>query len=246
MDWERKGKAERQALAEARIGTDTQIGADTAEDLARVVAAHPGPVICRINAVGPHSAGEVERAARLGATEVLVPMVRRVDEVEAVLRVAGGTVGVGVMVETVDAVERAAQLARLPITRAYVGLMDLALDRGSSSIFDAVVDGTLERVRTQMDVPFGFGGLTVPGGGDPVPTALLLGEMARLGCGFTFLRRTFIADIDARRIDAGEGVRAIRRAATLAAARTDADVRDDRRRLVECIAPLDEARRAPT
>lgn len=233
VDWERKRKAERQAAAMAAIGTDTQIGTDTADDLARVAGHVRVPVVCRLNAPGPHSATEVDLAARLGANEVLVPMVRRVADVEEILRHARDRVGVGVMIETEDAVARAASIGRLPIARAYVGLMDLALDRGSRSIFTAVVDGTVERVRSQVDVPFGFGGLTVPGGGHPVPTLLLLAEMARLDCAFTFLRRSFLADTHVR--DRAEALRRIHAAAARAGRRSPAEVEDDRRRLVAVV-----------
>ncbi len=43
VDWERRGKVARQA------GVDTQINADTPEDLALVRAAQTGRVLCRVN-----------------------------------------------------------------------------------------------------------------------------------------------------------------------------------------------------
>ena len=237
VDWEQRGKAERQLGAELRIGTDTQIRADTPEDLARVRAAVLAPVICRINACGPDTAAEVALAAGLGADEVLVPMVRTPAEVEAVLAHAGGRVGVGILIETPEAVACARTLGTLPLTRVYVGLMDLALQRGTSSIFTALTDGTVERVRDEIAVPFGFGGLTVPGSGSPLPTELLLGEMARLRCDFSFLRRSFTAD--AAGSDAGACVARIRRAARAASERPAPVVEADRRRLVERVAALD-------
>lgn len=239
VDWERRGKVRRQAMARGRIGTDTQIGSDTPDDLARVRATVAGPVICRVNALGPWTAGEVDLAVRLGADEVLVPMVRAVSEAEAILRLARDRIGVGLMIETVDAVERSAALAALPISRAYVGLMDLALDRGSRSIFTAVADGAVERVRGHVTAPFGFGGLTVPGCGHPVPTLLLLAEMARLDCEFTFLRRSFIADVGAA--DMGAAVADLRAAAKVAGRRAPGVIDIDRQRLVDCIDHVDRA-----
>ena len=237
VDWERRGKAERQTDADARIATDTQIGVDTPDDLGRVSASVPVPVICRINAPWAGTAAEVEEAVARGADEILVPMIRTVAEAEHVVRLVDGRIGVAVMVETVDSVEVAADLARLPISRAYVGLMDLALDRGTLSIFTALVDGTVERVREQMPVPFGFGGLTIPGCGAPVPTVLLLAEMARLDCSFTFLRRSFIADVAGS--DVAAAIARIRAAAGRAAARTDTEVAHDRLRLIEAVAALE-------
>ncbi|HWH30201.1 MAG TPA: aldolase/citrate lyase family protein [Mycobacteriales bacterium] len=194
VDWERRGKARRQE------GEDTQINEHTAADLARVRAATTGRVVCRLDAVGPHTAGQVDDAVRLGADEVLLPMVRRPEEVDAALDAAAGRCGVGVMVETQDAVECVRAIARRPLRRVYVGLNDLRIDRGSTSLFEPLVDGTVDAVRAAVDVPLGVAGLTRVGGGAPVPSRLLAGELVRLGASFTFLRRSFIADVPTARM----------------------------------------------
>ena len=73
--------------------------------------------------------------------------------------------------------------------------MDLAIERRTPDIFTAIADGTLDRVAAAFaDVPFGFGGLTLPGLGAPVPTAELAATMVRVDAAFTFLRRSFLAD----------------------------------------------------
>jgi hypothetical protein len=157
-------------------------------------------VICRINAFGPRTTQEVERAIGEGVDELLLPMVRRVDEVVSILELVGGRCGVGILVETVAACELAPQLGTLPLSRVYVGLNDLAIDRRSRTIFAPLVDGTMERLRPCFDMPFGFGGLTLPERGDPIPCRLLIAEMARLRCQFSFLRRSFHRDIEGRDI----------------------------------------------
>jgi citrate lyase beta subunit len=192
VDWEHRGKHRRQA------GADTEINAHTPADLARVRAATPGRVLCRLNAVGPETADELACAADLGADEVLLPMVRHPDEVDRALELAAGRVGVGILVETTDAVRRVAELVARPLRRLYVGLNDLRLDRGSDALFAPLVDGTVEAVRRATPQPFGVAGLTVPEGGHPVPTRLLAAELARLDASFTFLRRSFHADVAGR------------------------------------------------
>jgi hypothetical protein len=192
LDWERLGKEERQA------GADTQIGTDTFKDLEHVRAFTEAHLICRINALGFCTGQEVEAAVRAGADEILLPMVRATEEVEALMTLVNGRCGVGIMVETMAAIERAKELASLPITRVYVGLNDLAIERRSPTIFAAVADGTIERVRSAFRVPFGFGGLTLPDLGTPIPCRLLIAEMARLGCSFSILRRSFHRDIRGR------------------------------------------------
>jgi citrate lyase beta subunit len=97
VDWERNGKPVRQA------GADTQINADTLEDLRRVRASTDAQVICRINSYGATTAAEVEQAIEAGVNELFLPMVRSVTEVEAVLAQVNGRCGVGILVETVAA-----------------------------------------------------------------------------------------------------------------------------------------------
>lgn len=192
VDWEHIGKATRQD------GADTQVNRDTVDDLRRVRASTDGLVICRINSCGSTTATEVEESIDAGADELLLPMVRTTDEVQTVLDYVGGRCGVGILIETVEAVKLAEDLARLPLSRVYVGLNDLAIERRTQNIFNALIDGTVERIRRHFDVPFGFGGLTLPDHGYPIPCRLLIGEMARLKCDFGFLRRSFHRDIQGR------------------------------------------------
>ncbi len=189
VDWERRGKARRQA------GQDTQINEDTAADLAAVRSATSGRVLCRVNGAGPWTAQEVQLAVELGADEVLLPMVRTPADVDLALDAVAGRCGLGVLVETQAAVDCVDALAQRPLARVYLGLNDLRIDRGGADpLFAPLVDGTADRVRRAVDVPFGVAGLTLPDRGRPVPSRLLAGELARLGADFTFLRRSFWAD----------------------------------------------------
>jgi hypothetical protein len=192
VDWERRGKARRQQ------GEGTQINADTAEDLDRMRAATGGRLLCRVNGHGPWTAAEVDRAIAGGADEILLPMVRTTDEVDRTLDLVAGRCGLGILIETQDAVDRAASLARRPLSRVYVGLNDLRIDRRSTELFRPLVDGTVDAVRAEVPLPFGVAGLTVPDGGAPVPALLLAAELIRLGADFTFLRRAFTADMAGR------------------------------------------------
>jgi hypothetical protein len=189
VDWETAGKQKRQR------GRDTQIGLDTFDDLVRVRAASTAPVIVRVHGPGPRTAEEVKRAIEGGADELLLPMVTTPAQVAAVIDQVAGRCDIGILIETQEAVAFAEELGRLPISRAYVGLNDLAIDRRSGSIFAPLVDGTLDRLRTRFTCSFGFGGLTLPDRGAPVPCRILIAEMARLRCGFSVLRRSFMRDV---------------------------------------------------
>jgi hypothetical protein len=228
VDWERLGKEARQA------GADTEINEGTPADLRRVRAATNARVVCRVNQPGPWTGAEVEDAVAGGADEILVPMVRSPEEVRDVIALAAGRCRVGILVETVDAARCAEELARLPISRAYVGLNDLSIERGSRSIFEALADGLVDGIRPHFTVPFGLAGLTLPESGRPIPCRLLIGEMARLRCGFSFLRRSWrrdTADVDPRAAVARVGA-----AREGAWSRSAAEVARDRAELVESIA----------
>jgi len=191
IDWENKGKYERQK------GADTQINHDSPETLQYVRSLTDAYIICRINRNSclQKCKEEVTLALDGGANEILLPMVRTVAEVESVLNFVQGRCGVGILIETQAAIELADVFGTLPLSRVYVGLNDLAIDRKKRNIFSALEDGTVDYVRQYIKVPFGFAGLTLPDCGHPVPALFLYSEMARLRCSFTFLRRSFLRDI---------------------------------------------------
>jgi hypothetical protein len=130
-----------------------------------------------------------------GADEILVPMVKTVQEVEYILSEAERKVGVGILIETNAAIEISAQLAQLPLTRIYVGLNDLAIENQDGNIFTPLINGGIEKIRNNVSIPFGLAGLTLPERGFPVPCHLLIKEFVRLSCQFSFLRRSFLADV---------------------------------------------------
>jgi len=233
VDWERQGKRERQ------LGVDTEINEQTVGDLLRVRSAAHCPVICRVNPCHRESAAEIESALGSGADEILVPMIRSPRELERMLYLVDGRCGVGILVETTHAVAASFALARLPISRVYVGLNDLAIDRGSTSIFDALLDGTVERVRSEFEVPFGFGGLTLPDRGAPIPCRHLIAEMVRLDCSFSFLRRSFRRDVPQNEV--GAAIARIQEAIAAATSRSAEAIAADRAALVRVV----ERMRAP-
>lgn len=189
VDWEIKGKQERQK------GFNTQINAHSLDDLKKVRALTKAQVICRINPFGPETAQEIEEAIRYGADEILVPMIRNLEEVTTILNQAGRRIAVGAFIETKAAVELALPLSQLALSRIYVGLNDLAIENHDHNIFTPLTDRVLETVRNSITIPFGFGGLTLPDQGHPIPCQLLIGEMMRLQSHFSFLRRSFLADV---------------------------------------------------
>ncbi len=229
VDWERRGKHRRQA------GEGTQINGDTPADLARVRAATAGRVLCRVNGAGPWTHDEVELAIALGADEVLLPMVRTPEQVDLALDAVAGRCGLGILVETQDAVARVDELVDRPLSRVYLGLNDLRIDRGADALFAPLVDGTAQAVRRSVDVPFGVAGLTRPDAGSPVPSRLLAAELVRIGADFTFLRRSFHTDTAGR--DLSVEIPRIQAGCAAVGWRTASQIFADRAELVAAVAP---------
>ncbi len=191
IDWERAGKTERQS------GYSTQINLDTIDDLMRLRRALPAmPIIVRVDSA-PDTIGEqIDRAISGGATLLMQPMARTARDVEWFLRRVDGRADTIVQIETDELARTSADLGTLPWHSAYIGLNDLAISRGGGCIFDAFVDGTVENIFEALPGRrIGVGGATTVVGGRPLPFPLLLTEMARLGCAFTFLRRSFLREI---------------------------------------------------
>ena len=204
VDWETTDKNRRQS------GYDTEIDPGTPDLLARMRGAFSGRVVCRIDNRPGQRRQQIDTAVVLGADEVWLPMARSIDEVEECIEAIDRRAGLGVLVETREALDLGRQLDRLPLTRVYVGLNDLRIALGRGTTFDTMVDGTVDAFRADYHGAFGVAAVTLPAAGAPVPQRLLLAEMARLNCSFAIARRAFRRDVPVSRI--GETVTAIRSA----------------------------------
>ena len=179
----------------------------------------------------------MERALAGGATDLLLPMVREPAEVETFVRAIDGRARAGILVETSEAVDRAEELAEFPLDWVYLGLNDLAISRGGAFLFEPLVDGTVDRVRSAFpEACFGVAGVTDVGAGRPIPCRLLLAEMARLRVGFSFLRRSFKRDVEPPAYPTA--LADIRRRWQELGSRTEAEGAADRKDLVSLVERL--------
>lgn len=228
VDWESSGKQARQA------GWDTQIALPDPEALSQLKLACACPLLCRIDHQPQTLHRQVEAALVGGGEEILLPMIRTPAEVEFFLGLLNGRCRASILVETQAAVDCIAELTRFPLYRIYIGLNDLAIDRREKrSIFLPLIDGTVERIREQATIPLGIAGLTHPLGGWPIPARLLLREMARLDCRFSFLRLAFYRD--ATCYPPTELVKAIRAEWSRALARGVEEIEADRLALQQAV-----------
>lgn len=188
-DWEVLGKALRQD------GFDTEIRPGTLADLQAIAGIPNARPWCRLNRHGPHTAVEIDNALAAGARVILLPMVTSLAEIEHFIEHASGRCQTGILIETQEAARLAPRMQGYPLDYVYFGLNDFAISRGGGNIFKALVDGSVDKVRQALpDHRFGVGGLTDLAKGYPIPASFLLEEMHRLGCAFTFLRRSYRRD----------------------------------------------------
>jgi hypothetical protein len=191
VDCEYRDKVTRQ------MGADTEIAPRALNDLKPLQSILKIIPSCRINRFGEWTEFEVKQSISNGAKRIFLPMVEKFNEVEKFIHFTKGCAEAAILIETKEGVRISRELAKLPLSAVYVGLNDLAISRGSGSIFAAICDGTVERVRDAfLDTKFGFAGATRVDAGAPVPCHLLIQEMSRIDAGFTFLRRSWKRDIE--------------------------------------------------
>jgi citrate lyase beta subunit len=138
-------------------------------------------VICRLNTYYKGTKKELALAIAQKADEIWLPKVQSLEEVTQVLNWANNQVKVGIVIETVEAMNLSPKLATLPLHRVHIGLNDLGENLGNPHPFYALIDGTVEKILQNFKISTGFGGLTLPDKGDPIPCHLLMRELTRLG-----------------------------------------------------------------
>lgn len=205
VDWERRGKEERQQ------GYATEINADTPQDVARLADRLAIPVTVRIDRERDWMERDIECALDHGARMLMLPMARSVGEVERFVEQVSGRAQTIVQIETQSLAGQCESLRDVTWDYAYIGLNDLMISRQGSWLWEPLLDGTVEAIYDALEGrAVGFGGVTVIGGGEPIPFTELLREMSRLGCRLSFLRRTFKREIGDRDLQAE--MRAVRAA----------------------------------
>jgi 2-keto-3-deoxy-L-rhamnonate aldolase RhmA len=232
VDWEWHGKERRQ------LGFDTEINRGGPDSLSRMRAATPGRLICRINNLASRRRDDLAMAMDLGADEVWLPMIRDVAEVEECLEVLDGRLPLGVQVETREGLRIGTDLQRFPLSRVFIGLNDLWVDRKRHGhLFTPLVDGSLDTFRATCSGLLGVAGVTAPDRGAPVPQLLLLAAMARLGCGFGVARRSFRRDVPIRCI--ASVLSRIRETYTALRRRSIQQITTDQEALARCVRELE-------
>lgn len=195
IDFEFKGKNSRQ------LGYHLEVNKATLTELRAIRKAISIPIVARINPISEKSCAEIDALISEGADILMLPMFRTIEEVNQFLNLAGDRVAKNLLFETRDSVEIASELKHLAIDEYYIGLNDMAIDCKLSFAYDVLRLDIVQRLcKALPDLPFGFGGITIVGGGAPLKTEVILNKMADYGCSLVILRRAFKRDIQGRSI----------------------------------------------
>lgn len=189
VDLERNGKFERQKFR------DTWISKHTLDDIGPVAGAlQQAELMVRINPLFEGSEAEIDAALGRGARAIMLPMFRRLDEVERIGAMIAGRCRFIPLVETAEAFEILKQVAaHHAVDETFIGLNDLHISLGLDFMFEPLANGMLESACAalrRVGKPFGFGGIARLGEGD-LPAEFIVREHARLGSTRVNLSRTF-------------------------------------------------------
>jgi 2-keto-3-deoxy-L-rhamnonate aldolase RhmA len=189
VDLEVNGKQERQK------NRNTVISGHTLEDVGAVSRVlEKAQLLVRVNPLHSRTLEEVDRAIGLGADLLMLPMFRSARELETFCGMVAGRAGVIGLVETPEAVQDLAAIARVPgLSEVHVGLNDLSLALGLDFLFEPLASGMIDQIASVLrdaGVPFGFGGIARIGQGQ-LPAEMVLGEHVRSDSRAVILSREF-------------------------------------------------------
>lgn len=215
IDMEVIGKAERQGHM------DSVKSFHTFEDICRVREAigSDAELLVRINPFYEKTQYEVDRAIACGADIIMLPMWKKVSEVEQFVAFVGGRCKTLALLETKEADAALEEVLKIDgLDEIHIGLNDLHLSYKRHFLFELLADGTVDRLVCQLKDSgkrYGFGGVGRPGCG-MLPAECVLAEHHRLGSGMVILSRSFcnaafMTDYDEIRTAFRKGVADIRR-----------------------------------
>ena len=163
-------------------------------------------VFVRVNSIHSRSKEEIESVIGKGADVVMLPYFHTMDEVKAFLKWTNRSVTNSLLIETREAAKLLPQIVELKgVDEIHIGLNDLGLSFGYKSIFEPILNGSLEEyanIVNRKKMPWGFGGIAkVYDTTLPVDSELMLCEQIRLRASRGWLGRSFRDSLDRANIE---------------------------------------------
>jgi hypothetical protein len=195
LDFERLGKAERQA------GQSTRLSEHSWDDLATIAhSLRRADLFVRLNPVNPDTPNEIEEALRCGARVLMLPFFHTAAEVDTFTRLVDKRARIVILLETASAAVRIREmLAVSGVDEVMLGLNDLRLQLGVANIFEVLasplVDALAGEVR-RAGLPLAVGGVARADDSSlPVSPDLVYAQFPRLGATGAWLGRSFFRDV---------------------------------------------------
>lgn len=195
VDMEYIGKAARQG------GMDTVQNHHTIEDIKRLrPIVTTSELMVRVNPIHEatedysDSKTEILEAIQAGADVLMLPMFKKVKEVEQFVSYVDGRAKVQLLVETAEAVELIDEILAVPgINEIHIGLNDLHLAYHMDFMFELICDDKVKTLCEKISakgIKYGFGGIARVGYG-MLPAELIIAEHYHMGSTAAILSRGF-------------------------------------------------------
>ncbi len=193
IDLEKIGKKERQ------VGRNTLLSDHSITDIEKIKnIIHNTKIIVRCNPIGEWSKKELNELNARGSEidMVILPYFKTIEEVNIFINLLDTTkIEPALLVETLDAITNLDEIIKIfPFRYLHLGLNDLHIERGTFSLFEPYVDGTLTKISSILkrnNQDFGIGGIGRIGANMfPSPESILT-EHIRLKSNGVILSRSF-------------------------------------------------------
>ncbi len=193
IDLEKIGKKERQ------IGRDTVLSNHSITDVENIKSKiFNTKIIVRCNPIGEWSEKEFDEFnARSSEIDmVILPYFKTKDEVKIFIDLLDTSkIDPALLIETSDAIINLEKILKIfPFKYFHIGLNDLHIERGTISMFEPYVDGTLMKISSifkKNNQNFGIGGIGKIGANMFPSPECILNEQIRLKSNGVILSRSF-------------------------------------------------------
>jgi hypothetical protein len=191
IDLEYIGKKERQT------GKDLFHSEHKIEDVSKIKSVlNKTDLMVRVNSIHTNTHIEIEEVISKGADIIMLPYFKSYEEVEYFIKCVNKRAKVSLLIETKEALSFLNLLIlNNDIDEYHIGLNDLSISLGNQTIFDSILDGTIENcisILKSSNKPYGFGGVgSLSNKNLTIDPLLCLSEQIRLGCSIGWLGRSF-------------------------------------------------------
>jgi len=146
--------------------------------------------IVRINPIYKGTEKEIEESITRGADIIMLPMFKRVEEVETFVNLIGDRAMKYLLLETPQALVRVDDILNVNgIDAIHIGLNDLSIGMGLDFLYEPLIGGIIEylcKKFAKKGIKYGFGGVSRLEKGK-----LILSEHYRLGSSMVIINRDF-------------------------------------------------------